>query len=236
MLTPPVGIARSVPHSAGEVATSGRLGTRSLFSPWAFLLRVDGLSLLLAACGSSSPDPGATHVMADGTVMSGSSMSGSGPAEAPVPKAGATGRGAAPSDAASMICSGEVRDAVRRELDLDRAPVGLHAWSHRLYSCTYQLAGGDLRLSVKDLDSDAPGRAYFARLRSDLPRADQIRGLASFGFPSFQTSRGDVVFLKDHKTLWVDATRLAASDLPAGTSRADIAYGIAAAVIACWTE
>jgi hypothetical protein len=45
-----------------------------------------------------------------------------------------------------------------------------------------------------------------------------------------------VVFLKDHKTLWVDATRVAASDLPEGTNRQDAAYGVAAAVIACWTE
>ena len=76
---------------------------------------------------------------------------------------------------------------------------------------------------------------YFDRLRSRLPHTKAIRGLASFGFASFQTPRGDVVFLKDHKTLWVDATRLAPTDLPAGTSRAHVAYGVAA-VIACWTE
>jgi hypothetical protein len=60
--------------------------------------------------------------------------------------------------------------------------------------------------------------------------------MAGFGFPSFETPRGDVVFLKDHKTLWVDATRLARSDLPDGATRAHVAYGVAAAVIACWTE
>jgi hypothetical protein len=196
-----------------------------------------GLSLLLAACGSSPGSPGATHVMADGTVMSGSSMSGMKDTHGAHGMAGDAGRAAAPTETASMICSDDdVRDAVRRNLGLDRAPVGLHAWAHRLYSCTYQLAGGDLRLSVKDLDAAGPGRAYFDRLRSRLPHAEAIQGLANFGFTSFQTPRGDVVFLKDHKTLWVDATRLAPTDLPAGTSRADVAYGVAAAVIACWTE
>lgn len=114
--------------------------------------------------------------------------------------------------------------------------MGLHTWHDALYSCSYQLAGGDLRLSVKDLDAATSGRAYYTRLHRDLRGASEIRGLANFGLPAFQTPDGDVVFLKDHKTLWVDATGLAATDLPAHTSREDIAYSIAAAVIGCWTE
>ena len=92
------------------------------------------------------------------------------------------------------------------------------------------------RLSVKDLDSAGPGRAYFDDLRRSLPVATTVKGVASYGFPAFETTHGDVVFLKDHKTLWVDAGRLTRADLPAGTSREDAAYGVAAAVIACWTE
>jgi hypothetical protein len=60
--------------------------------------------------------------------------------------------------------------------------------------------------------------------------------MASFGFPAFETPRGDVGFIKDDKTLWVDATRLRATDLPKGRTRQDVAYGVAAAVIGCWTE
>jgi hypothetical protein len=60
--------------------------------------------------------------------------------------------------------------------------------------------------------------------------------MASFGFPAFETPRGDVGFIKDDKTLWVDATRLSGGDLPTGQTRQDVAYGVAAAVIGCWTE
>jgi hypothetical protein len=114
--------------------------------------------------------------------------------------------------------------------------VGLHSWAHRTFTCSYPLAHGDLRMSVEDLDAAGPGRAYFDSLRGRLDGASPIVGLAAFGFPAFETPQGDVVFLKDHKTLWVDATRVGAADLPQGTNRQDAAYGVAAAVIACWTE
>jgi hypothetical protein len=172
--------------------------------------------------------------MPDGTVMSGSTMSG---ADSPDPMAADHGHGAgAPTETASMICGEEIRSAIRRNLDLATSPEGLPAWHHRLYSCTYQVAGGDLRLSVKDLDQGTPGRAYFDRLRDRLAPATDIHGLANFGFPAFETPHGDVVFIKDHKTLWVDATRLRTTDLPPQATRQDVAYGVAAAVIGCWTE
>ena len=44
-----------------------------------------------------------------------------------------------------------------------------------------------------------------------------------------------MVFRKDHKTLWVDAGRLSRGGLPTGMSRTDVAYGVAAAVVACWS-
>jgi len=176
--------------------------------------------LMLTACGGGSFSPAAEHVMADGSTMSGSSMTGSDE----------------PSAAASMICGSEIRDAVRRVLQLPRAPTGRPSWSHRTFGCTYPVAHGDLRMSVKDLDVAGLGRAWFDRLRGRLAGASPIAGLAAFGFPAFETPQGDVVFLKDHKTLWVDATGIAAADLPEGTNRQDAAYGVAAAVIACWTE
>ncbi|WP_151083641.1 hypothetical protein [Nocardioides cynanchi] len=176
--------------------------------------------LLLSACGGGSVAPGAEHVMADGSTMSGSSMAGM----------------SKPSEAASMICSSEIRDAVRRVFQLSEAPTGRPSWSHQVFGCTYPVAHGELRMSVKDLDVAGPGRAYFDDLRTSLAGASAIKGVAAFGFPAFETPQGDVVFLKDHKTLRVDATRVAAADLPQGTNRQDAAYGVAAAVIACWTE
>ncbi|MGI8523621.1 MAG: hypothetical protein ACR2K3_09990 [Nocardioides sp.] len=195
---------------------------------------------LLAGCGSSTSSTAdeQTHRMPDGTVMSGSAMP-----DSTMPGSAMTGMNMdasahEPSETASMICGEEIRGAVGSTLEIGRAPVGLHSWDPgtKLFSCTYQLSGGDLRMSVHDAEGAAEGTAYYDHLRARLPGVKDIKGLENFGFPAFETPRGDVVFIKDHKTLWVDATRLARTGLPKGTSRTVVAYGVAAAVIACWTE
>lgn len=206
---------------------------------------VAAVPIVLGGCGgSSSQGTGETHVMSDGTTMSGSmsqmhmngksdmNMSGKSDPKLMIGNGGA----GSPSASARMICGPEIRRAVARTLQRPQVPRGLHVWGDRIFACSYQLPGGTLRLSVKDLDSAAPGRAYFDHLRRSLPGSTTVKGVASYGFPAFETAQGDVVFLKDHKTLWVDAGRLTRADLPAGTSREDAAYGVAAAVIACWTE
>jgi hypothetical protein len=167
-----------------------------------------------------------THVMPGGSVMKDSQMPGM---EMP------TSQGK-PSRAAAMICSPETAGAVQRTFAVEQRPVGLEAFADELYRCTYQLAGGDLRLSVKDLSAVGPGQAYFNQLKADLKPVQSIVGMANFGFPAFQTPRGDVVIIKDHKTLWVDASRVADSDLRKGATRTEAAYAVAAAVVACWTE
>jgi hypothetical protein len=199
-------------------------------------LSLAAIPLLLAGCAGASSGVQDAHVMPDGTTMSGSmsDMNMTGKSDPRLLRKD-TGRGA-PTGTATMICGHEIRDAVARNLQRATVPKGMHVWADQLFSCSYRLPGGDLRLSVKDLDRPGPGRAYFERLRARLPGATTIKGLADFGFPAFETADGNVVFIKDHKTLRVDATRLADTDLPAGISREDAAYGVAAAVIACWTE
>ena len=56
------------------------------------------------------------------------------------------------------------------------------------------------------------------------------------GLPSFATPDGNVAFLKDGKTLRVDASGLPATTLPQGSSNGEVAYAVAAAVVGCWTE
>ena len=143
-----------------------------------------------------------------------------------------------PSQPAGMICSLEVAQAVQRTFALPSTPKATDHWADHTYTCDYRLPTSTLRLSVKDLDEATAGRAFFDALHRRLPGAHPIRGLQNLGFPALETpgSTGDVVFLKDHKTLWVDARRVAAKDLPPGFSRTGAAYGVAAAVIACWTE
>jgi hypothetical protein len=139
----------------------------------------------------------------------------------------------APSEAARMICTAEIREAVGRATELESVAKGTSSWAGRLYTCTYQLRGGPLVLSVEDSAKLAAGRRYFTALHDRATSARPLRGLLNFGLPSYQTSAGSVVFLKDGKTLTVDATELPTQN---GKAPTDVAYAVAAAVVACWTE
>lgn len=197
---------------------------------------------------------GATHTMPDGTVMDDADMaamtsdsatsvkpphpgSDDEPEAQPAPGR-VTHRDAGPSDAAAMICSLEIAEAVRSAFALPEVPQARDAWVDRTYRCTYRLPHSSLTLRVKDLDRAAPGRAWFDRLSGRLDGATPIKGLQALGFPAVETPGpvGSVAFLKDHKTLWVDASRVSVRDLPAGFSRTGTAYNVASHVIACWME
>lgn len=140
-----------------------------------------------------------------------------------------------PSTAAAMICSDETAEAVQRSFDLGALPARDDTWAAPDYSCRYELADSRLFLTVHDLSPAQDGRAHFTETRRSV-RATRIGGLENFGFPAFETRAGVVGFLKDGKTLVVDARRVARRDLPRGFSRGEAAYSVAAAVIGCWTE
>lgn len=195
---------------------------------------VAGLALVatlagVTGCGATSrAAPSGTMSMADGTVMKGSQMPS---------MMGSSGRArSGPSASAMMICSVDVAGAVNRNLGLRAMPPRISKWADRTYTCGYTLPGGTLKLSVKDLTSLPAGRAWFEALRNRLPHSTTIHGLDALGFPAFESSSGGAVFLKDGKTLWVDATHVPAALIPAGSTRMGVAYGVAAAVIACWKE
>jgi hypothetical protein len=143
-----------------------------------------------------------------------------------------------PSEPASMICGSEIQEAVQRTFAMSSKPSSTHTWStsRRLFSCTYRVPRAKLAMSVQDATGDKAGRPYFDRLRGQLSGAHRLNGMQNFGFPAFSTPSGTVVFLKDGKTLRVDATKLPSSALPQGFSREDTAFSVASAVIACWTE
>lgn len=197
---------------------------------------------LLAGCGgmhgmdgmkpggmsSSTAVPRARHTMPDGTVMDGKSM--------PHGSSHPAASDSRPSAGAAMICADDTAGAVETTFGLKSTPRRTAIWSAPVYSCRYALPGGELRLTVADLDGARPGRAWFDKLRNRLPAARTLTGMENLGFPAYETATGDVVFLKDHKTLWVDASRVRASELPGRFSRTDAAYHVAAAVIACWSE
>jgi hypothetical protein len=135
-----------------------------------------------------------------------------------------------------MVCSDEIHTAVAQTFEQPAVADGNSTWSDQLFTCTYALEGGPLVLSVKDTTTGPTGRAYFDALRASDGMPPLLTGLKAFGLPSYETSTGRVVFLKDGKTLVVDAQGLPVVAGPKGQTRTDVAYAIAADVIGCWSE
>jgi hypothetical protein len=140
-----------------------------------------------------------------------------------------------PSDAARMICSPDIQGQVARVFALDHIPPPKTSWTGQVYTCTYELPAGKFVLSVQDASTPAAGMKYFRKFQHDLGGAEPIRGVLSFGLPAISTPNS-VAFLKDGKTLTVDATDLPRHAGPDQQSRSDVAYAVAATVIACWRE
>ncbi|MGN6251512.1 MAG: hypothetical protein ACTHNS_06845 [Marmoricola sp.] len=222
---------------------------------WVALLAA-GAALLVAGCGSTTPDStshptSGSHVMSDGSTMSDAEMD-SMPGMSPSAGTGDEHSGdsadarpapgdvahftAGPSTPAAMICSAEVADAVRRNFALPSDAAATDAWQPPTYRCDYALPHGALHLSVRDLRTGPAATAWFRHVQSMTAGAHRITGLQGLGLPSFESPGGQVGFLKDGRTLVVDASDVAKADLPPGFSRTGVAYGVAAAVIACWSE
>jgi hypothetical protein len=146
------------------------------------------------------------------------------------------GDSAKPSETASMTCSEEIRRDVQQTLGLTSLAPGTSTWASQLFTCTYQTPSGPLVLTVQDAADPTAGRAYFGALRARLESLQRLRGLEAFGLPSYESVEGQVVFLKDGKTLQVDASALRPGSDPHHQARVDVAYAIAADVIGCWSE
>lgn len=203
-------------------------------------------SLLVTGCAASAAEPAASpststtgaenaepsntepsHTMPDGTVMSGAEHGGHGSGHASAPE---------PSAAAEMICEGQVTASIASMLDLPEEVEPTSTWNAPMLTCTYDIDGAPLTLSVHDTADLEVGEAHFAELQGSVEGARDIEGLLGLGMPSFTTDAGQVAFLRDGMTLLVDATRLPA-ELAGGTmTRDEVAYAVASAVLVCWVE
>lgn len=191
-------------------------------------------TLLMTGCASTAPEtqsganPEAAHVMPDGTVMSGSEHEDHDAEH---------GNEHGPSAAAQMICAGQVVTAVANILGLESEVSPSSSWEKPMFTCTYEIDGHPLVLSVHDATNQAEGDDYFVALQNSTDNAATIEGTLGLGMRSFSTGEGIVAFMRDGKTLLVDAT-----ELPAGlgadkdTTQSQAAYAIATAVLACWVE
>lgn len=222
---------------------------------WTTTLAASGLALaLLSGCGAAADEPaaagegsggsggsGETHVMPDGSVMSGSEhvhddSHSHGESDAHEGDGGAAEDTVGPSETASMICGGQVAADVQRLTGLDELPEPASTWQSPMFRCTFELAEGPLILSVHDVEDEAAGMEHFEARRAALAPAKELEGMYGLGLPAFQTPDGSVAFIRDGKTLEVDATALATGMGPDGSlDQSDLAYAVATSVLACWT-
>lgn len=200
---------------------------------------VAAVLVVLAGCGGST-EPGAggeepsdSHTMADGTVMDGAehvhddSHSHQGDETA-------TG----PSEAARMICTGQVVDDVARIMGLDEPVEPSSSWSSPMFTCTFELEQGPLVLTVHDATEPDAGMAHFEAQRTSATDVAAIKGVYSLGLPAYETEAGLVSFIREGKTLEVDATGLKGTKLGVeeDMTKAGIAYAVASSVLACWVD
>lgn len=148
---------------------------------------------------------------------------------------GATRAAAGPSASARMICSAEIRADVAALFAPRALPLATSSWVGHRYTCTYQLPAGRLVLSVRESPDVPSARRYFAALRRHLGVTQPLSGISGLGLPAYQAD-GVAVFLKDDKTLEVNATAMPRWGGPASDSRTDLAYTLATDVLACWTS
>lgn len=192
-------------------------------------------SMLLSGCAATSarapaPEPAPAHTMPDGTVMSGAEHE-SNEAEDGTDEVAEQ----APSTAAEMICGGQVVTAAMSILGLEDGAEPTSTWDAPMYTCTFDVDGAPLVLSVHDTTDAAAGQQYFDELQESLGAA-QIEGMLGLGLPSFSTGDGIVAFLRDGKTLVVDATALPDSIGDAARTQDEAAYAMASAVLVCWVN
>ncbi len=223
-----------MPAFPGTRATTVRTALTGLL-----LASALGLTGCAGAGAAASPPESSMDAGMDHSDMSGDDashdMSGDDAAhEGMDHDAASTGAEGEPSEAAAMICSPEIRDAIASVLALPAAVEGEDSYMHGHYACDYALEGGTLELSVHEAADADEAQAYADSVRTDYGTAEDIEGLANLGFPAYRTAEGAVVFVKDSMVLVVDAREVAVSDAGGASTRTDAAYQIATNVLACW--
>jgi hypothetical protein len=179
---------------------------------------VAGFCVVLVGCGDS-----AAHATPGGnstpTASSGSSS--------------VTG----PSISARMTCSEEeIQNAIVLGLDLNGPPKKASRWAKPVYTCTYQLPEGPLRLAVTEFGSDAAAVHEFNQLKSQYAKDKvPLQTLEAFQVPTFLASDDVILAVKDNKLLRVDATQLPKIVGPAHRARRDLIYLVTSAILRCWS-
>ncbi|GEK79654.1 hypothetical protein [Agrococcus baldri] len=207
----------------------------------AWLCAIAASAVLLSGCASATaepaePAPQPSHTMPDGTVMSGAEHA----EHADGAEHGDGGEhhasdGEGPSAAAEMVCGGQVATAAASMLGLEGTPEPSSSWDAPMFTCTYEVDGAPIVLTVHDVTDADEGQQHFDELQASLG-AEEIEGMLGLGLPSFSTGDGVVGFLRDGKTLTVDATALPDGFADGSMTQDGAAYALASAVLVCWVE
>lgn len=195
-------------------------------------------SLLLSGCaaaaGTMEPADGRTPHTPVG-VASAPAAAHAGHHESPAAASTATAA-TGPSEAALMVCGSEPMERLTAILHLTHNPHTINSWANSTFTCTYHLDQGALKIAVQDAATPAAARTYFDAMRALAAGAKPITGLASLGFPAYETPEGAAVFQKDSFILTVDATELPESNGPDAITRNALAYQLSTTILACWVE
>jgi hypothetical protein len=186
---------------------------------------------VLTGCGSLAPIPVAKGHSADvspqpaprGQAMSGMVMPGA-TADTDLTK---------PTETQALVCGAEIRDTVKQVLTLASRPAVRSTFGGNLYTCSYALPVGTMRLSVQHSANKMTATAYLDA-QSKATGAEQT--LAGLGERAKGSGDGIVFVLKDNEVLEVDTTLLPKVFGTEQQKRSDLAYEIASDVLGCWTE
>jgi hypothetical protein len=175
---------------------------------------------LLAACGGSSGN--------SDSASSPTTTAGTGTTEH-VAKLASNN----PSESAKMICASEAANDIYEQATGVKTIKPLKpTWVDHVYSCAYVYPNGAvMRLSVKELSSDAETTAYFDSLAQKLGK---VKDRPEVG-KAFTTRDGSLVVRKDYKVLTVDVSKLPASFGVPSDSREDVAINTGVTIMGCWT-
>ena len=192
-----------------------RLGTRIA----AGLCTLAGLGLL-CGCGTvSTPSPARSTTAPTAHPAAGMSM-----AAAPAAQK--------PSATQALVCSDDARGDIRTALGLRTDPATNSTYTNALFTCTYHLPAGRMRLSVKHL-ADRPAALAYLRGRSRSTGAQQA--LVGLGEAAYGDGNGLVYTIKDNEVLAVDTTTLPNTFGVQQQKRSDLAYEVASIILGCWT-
>jgi hypothetical protein len=221
--------------------TTGKDGLE-MKNPKQAMAAVAVASLLLSGCGAAAGTAGSLSTPVSGPSTPSTASPAAGTADGhsgghhgggtPSAKASADG----PSEAALMVCGDQPMDRLTSILDLASDPHTISSWANNTFTCTYHLPEGALKISVQEATDQASALKYFNAMQALAEGAKTIEGLASLGFPAYETDDGSAVFQKDSMILHVDASELPPTLGPESITRNALAYQLSTTILACWVE